>query len=162
MGDVVYAAGPANSGTRMLFDLLGKLGFTAVHAALPGHDEDRQAVWWSVEDLQARYGPGRWVIITREPGPTAESAVRRGYSSSTKEAIEIRWRALMALEEIDNPYRLTYEDFVADPKGQTQRLADWLGVPTVDPGTIYDGNARYAKAEPAPEKPRKLGRRKKT
>ena len=168
---VVYCGGPSCSGTRMLFDAVRALGFEAVHASLPGyHDNpDRSPgqphldvahpVWWTPDEMEAKFGPGRWVIITREPEFAAQSAVRGSFVASVDDYPAFRGQADEVLDAIEGAYRLTYEDFVADPQGEYDQLADWLGVSHREISGIYDGNAAYSKPEEPAEPARPKRRR---
>ena len=166
---LVFCAGPSCSGTRMLFDMVGRLGFTAVHASIPGYydkpagglDTDNPN-WWPVSEWEERYGKGKWVVMTRDPEFSGRCAVKRGFVASTKEYPAFRQRALDILAEVPgmDSYQLAYEQFVADPQGEFDKLADWLGAEHASVGDIFDGNQKYLDASAATKAPRKPRTRK--
>jgi hypothetical protein len=161
---IVFCAGPSCNGTRMLYDKVGELGLKVVHASLPGyydnpkpgglHFDVENPIWWSQADLEnTANGEFRWVIITRKPEYAALSAVARGFVPSASDYPEFRQRALDTLDQIDGAYRLSYEDFVADPQGEYDKLADWLGVARRKVSAVFDANAKYVLEEPTVEEP---------
>lgn len=161
---MIYAAGPFSSGTRLLFDLIRGLGLEAVHAPLPGH-RDRpdgeldkgNPVWWTKSEMEELFGAGRWVIITRDAEFAAQSAVARGFLATTDEYAPAREQALEVFDAIEDAHRLTYEDLLADPQGEYDKLADWLGVARKTVPQLRDGNAKYQTEKARPKSRRRRG-----
>lgn len=161
---VVYCAGPACSGTRMLYDMVGKLGLTPVHASIPGYDFAGEGIenpqWISVPEWVERYGPGKWVVIDRDPAFSGQCALRRGFVKTIEEYPEFRQKALDILEDVPamDSYSLPYEVLVADPQNEFDKLADWLGAEHAPVGDIFDGNQKYLDPKPKrASRPRRKG-----
>lgn len=152
---VVFCAGPSGSGTRMLFDKVSELGVRTVHASLPGYFDNPEPGgtkfdlehphWWTQEELENGSGDAdvRWVIITRDPNYSGRSSLGRGFVASLDDYGPYLGRATETLDSIEGAYRLRYEDFVADPQGEYDKLADWLGVTRRQVSPVFDGNQKY-------------------
>jgi glycosyltransferase involved in cell wall biosynthesis len=158
---VVFCSGPSCSGTRMLYDMVNALGLRAVHASIPGYDDlpDGPGLdiahpnWWPVDEWIERYGYGKWVVMRRGAPFAAQCAVKRGFVANVDEYRPYLDRALDILDEAPamDSFTLLYEDLVKDPQLWYDRIADFLGVPHVPVGDIFDGNQKYL-SEPAPVK----------
>jgi hypothetical protein len=165
MAEPVYCAGVSCSGTRMLYDMVRALGLEAIHASIPGYrfgeinNPIQHPVWWDQAWMEKRFGAGRWIIIDRDQHYAALSATKRKFVNDqadfTSYAAKGR-RVLNAIAKSQTVYRIQYEDVIADPQGEYDKLADWLGVRHQTVGEIYDANEKYGpKPPPVQRKPRK-------
>jgi hypothetical protein len=176
--NTIYVAGTSGSGTRMVYDMATKLmagtNKKVVHASIPGYrfgeipNAVEEPVWWDREWMEEKFGEGTWVIVKRDPYHAALSSVRRKFISTPEDYEEYAARGSKVLDKIKGALVLQYEDIVADPQGQMDKLAGYLQRPSKWPGNIFDGNAKHPpKPEPAPEeapvpKPRRRTRKKTT
>lgn len=149
---VVYCAGAARTGTRLLYDIVTALGESAVHAVLPGyHDiavgepDLANPVWWKPSEMEEMYGRGPWIVIERDKDAAAQSAIRVGKAKDKRAYARMASRAAETLQEVidDGAMVIEYEYLVREPKEAIDAIADFLGVDSVTVDGIFDGNAKY-------------------
>ena len=159
--NTIFIAGTSSSGARMVYDMVTKLeagtNKKVVHASMPGYrfgeidDAVSQPVWWDRKWMEEKFGAGSWVIVRRDPYYASLSSVKRGFISKPEEyeAYAARGNEVLGKLPKSSTLVLQYEDIVADPQGQMDKLAAWLQRPSKWPGVIYDGNEKYP---PKPER----------
>ena len=159
----IYCTGAARTGTRMVFDIVNKLGEDAVHAVQPGYGPGpgggldlANPIWTSKAEWEEKKGPGLWIVITREIDYAAKSAIAAGKADNEGDYAKMRRRVDKMLGNIDGALYLTYEDVVAEPQAAYDQIAEFIGVPSVPASGIFDGNEKYRveeESEPEVEAP---------
>lgn len=142
---MIVVVGPEGSGTNMLTELLNGCGLEAIQRSLP-----YAGVWWigptGVPETLT-LPEEDYVVITRDPIATVHSTMRRRLYATHAIACASWWVAYERCRLLP-AYRVTYEEFVAEPLRRLQELCVAFGatMPTALPFPVTDENEKWRTA----------------
>ncbi|MDP1795220.1 MAG: hypothetical protein Q8K63_13875 [Acidimicrobiales bacterium] len=139
----VAVVGGESCGTRLMSKLLARAGCEVLHRSFPY--EGAHLRHWPDQPV-LDYDPDAIVVMTRDWWAAAPSQVREGHVPDEETAFanleEASCRIAVMVQ--GRPWRpVAYESLVQRPQLVFAHLCDWLGVPAVDVGEIFDANQRY-------------------
>lgn len=139
----VAVVGGESCGTRLMAGLLADAGCEVLHRSYP-YEGSHLRHW---PDLPVReYDPEVVVVMTRDWWAAAPSQVRAGHVADLDVAFANLQEAsvrIAALVQHRQWRSVAYESLVQRPQVVLDNLCQWLGVPTISVGEIFDGNDRY-------------------
>jgi hypothetical protein len=139
----VAVLGGESCGTRLMSQLLAKAGCEVLHRSFPY--EGAHLRHWPDDPLRA-YDADGYVVMTRDWWAAARSQVRAGHVASEELAFANLQEATCRIAQLVHGKQwraVGYEGFVQRPQVVFDNLSDWLGLPIIEVGDIFDGNARY-------------------
>lgn len=139
----IAVIGGESCGTRLMSKLLAKAGCEVLHRSFPY--EGSVLRHWPDEPVLA-YEPDAFVVMTRDWWAAAASQVREGHVPDEETAfgnLQEATSRIAALVRGRQWRAVNYESFTRHPSVVFGNLCDWLKIPSVDVGEIFDANERY-------------------
>ncbi len=144
----VAVIGGESCGTRLMSTLLARAGCEVLHRSFP-YEGSILRHW--PETPVRRYRPDAYVVMTRDWWAAAPSQVREGHVPDLETAFANLQEAtsrIGALVRGQQWRSIAYESLVQRPQLVFDHLCEWLGIPSVDVGEIFDANERYFGVRP--------------
>lgn len=140
--------GGESCGTRLMSKLLAKAGCEVLHRSFPY--EGSHLRHWPDEPVR-NYEPDAIVVMQRDWWAAAQSQVREGHVPDEDTAFGNLAEAscrIAALVHGAQWRAVNYESLVRHPQPVFDNVCDWLRIPSVSVGDIFDANERYFGVRP--------------
>ncbi|MEP6574538.1 MAG: sulfotransferase [Gemmatimonadota bacterium] len=105
---------------------------------------------WYLREIMALFPRARVIEIVRDPRAVVASLVKVPFSSDDAFSNTLKWKCDVRFGAVAREHlRVRYEDLVADPPGQLQRICEYVGVP-YEPKMLeyYQSAGDHVAAEP--------------